>query len=434
MTSRHSTEFQNRSISRRRFLRGSGAAVALPLLSAMQPAIARDTVTMPPKRFVAICGGLGFHAPFLFPEKSGRLEASTPYLEKLQDHLREITLFSGLSHPNQNGNNGHASEMTWLTSAQRPGLAGFRNTVSLDQLIAGQIGGETRFPYLCLANSGGSLSWTASGVNIPAESSPSRIFKRMFVRGSESEVANQLRDLSRGRSILDTIRQDAKQLERGLGAKDQHKLGEYYDSIRDLEVRIGQSQQWTTRPKPEVDRDTPTDVADKQDIIARQRLMYDMMRLALETDSTRVITLSLGAMNSVPSNLPGVQTDWHNLSHHGKDEEKISELRLVEEAEFEAFSSFLGELKRVAEQDQSLLDGTCILFGSNLGNASSHDWHNLPIILAGGGYRHGNYVAHDADENTPFANLFVPLAQRMGIEVDRFGSSTQGSVRGLSNS
>ncbi len=422
--------FKNCSLSRRRFLRGAGAGVALPLLGAMRPAIGASSAESP-QRFVAICGGLGFHAPFLFPEKEGADFAMTPYLEKLKDHRSDLTLFSGLSHPNQNGNNGHASGMTWLTSAQRPGLAGFKNTISLDQQIAAHLGGATRIPYLCLSNGNGSLSWTSSGVNIPAESSPSKVFKSLFVNGSQAEVASQMRQLQRGRSILDAVRDDAKELHRTLGPRDVEKLDEYYSSIRDLETRISQSQQWTTRPKPDVDYDAPQDVADKQDIIAKQRLMYDMMRLALQTDSTRVITLSLGGMNSVPSNIPGVKTDWHNLSHHGKDEEKISELRLIEEAEFEAFAVFLNELKSAREDDRHLLDQTAVLFGSNLGNASSHDWHNLPIIIAGGGYRHGNYVAHDSKDNTPLANLFVPLAQRMGLEIGAFGSSTNDNVRGL---
>ncbi|MCA9138382.1 MAG: DUF1552 domain-containing protein [Planctomycetales bacterium] len=422
--------FKNIFLSRRHLLRGTGAFVALPLLSAMQPALGVDPNQVLP-RFVSICGGLGFHAPFLFPVTTGGDYEATPYLEKLRDHRADFTLFSGLSHPNQNGNNGHASGMTWLTSAQRPGLAGFRNTISLDQQIAAHLGGATRLPYLCLSSGNGSLSWTAGGVNIPAESSPSKVFQALFVNGSASQVESQMRDLQRGRSILDTVRNDAKKLGRNLGPKDNEKLDEYYASIRDLETRIGQSQQWTQRPKPQVDYAPPKDVADKQDIIAKQRLMYDMMRLALQSDSTRVITLSLGGMNAVPSNIPGVKTDWHNLSHHGKDEDKISELRLIEEAEFEAFSSFLTELKSASENGQTLLNQTAVLFGSNLGNASAHDWHNLPIIVAGGGYRHGQYVAHDANNNTPFANLFVPLARRMGLEIDRFGSSTNDTIRGL---
>nr|WP_182865682.1 DUF1552 domain-containing protein [Rhodopirellula sp. JC639] len=396
----------------------------------MQPALGDSRDPALP-RFIAICGGLGFHAPFLFPDQPGRDYQLTPYLEKLQEHRDDLTLFSGLSHPNQNGNNGHASSMTWLTSAQRPGLAGFKNTISLDQQIAAHLGGATRFPYLCLSNGGGSLSWTSGGVNIPAESSPAKVFEQLFVNGSESDVRSQMRELQRGRSILDTVRGDAQKLQRSLGPKDVQKLDEYYSSIRDLETRIGQARQWAQRPKPHVDDPPPKDISDKQDIIARQRLMYDIIRLALQTDSTRVITLSLGGMNAVPSNIPGVNTDWHNLSHHGKDEAKIAELRLIEEAEFEAFSGFLADLKAVGENDQNLLDHTAVLFGSNLGNASAHDWHNLPILLAGGGYRHGHYVAHDATDNTPLANLFVPLARRMGLEIDHFGSSTNDNVRGL---
>ncbi len=423
--------FRNAALSRRPFLRGSGAAVALPMLSAMRPACGGDA-SQPIPRFVAICAGLGFHAPFLFPEGEGPIATKTPYLEKLSEHQGDITLFSGLSHPNQNGNNGHASSMTWLTSAPRPGLAGFKNTISLDQRIAHHLGGKTRLPYLCLSNHGNaSLSWTGSGVNIPAESSQARIFQTLFIDGSKQEVQAQVRDLKRGRSILDTIRGDAKRLERNLGPRDLEKLDEYYSSIRDLEARIGQSQLWTQRPKPKVDYEQPRDVADKYDIIAKQKLTYDMIRLALQTDSTRVITLALGGMNAVPSNLPGVSTDWHNLSHHGKDDAKIAELQLIEEAEFEAFSGFLADLKTIREGDRHLLDNTAILFGSNLGNASSHDWHNLPIILAGGGYRHGRYVAHDAKNNTPFANLFVALARRMGLEIDQFGSSTNDTLRGL---
>jgi hypothetical protein len=420
------------TLNRRHFLKGAGASIALPLLGAMTPTVgARAAEDKPTPRFVAICGGLGFHAPLLFPDKPGRDYELTPYLEKLKDHRNDFTVFSGLSHPEQNGNNGHASSLTWLTSARRPGLAGFKNTISLDQLIAGHLGGATRLPFLCLANDGGSLSWTANGINIPSESSPARLFKTLFVDGTREEVANQVRELRRGRSILDTVRGDARKLNDSLGARDREKLDEYFSAIRNLEERLGQSAEWARKPRPAVEYKQPQDVADRLDIIAKQRLMYDMMVLALQTDSTRAITLSLGGMNAVPSNIPGVRTDWHNLSHHGKDEAKIEELRLIEEAELVEFNRFLGRLKALKENDRTLLDNTAVLFGSNLGNASSHDWHNLPIIIAGGGYKHGAYVAHDAKNNTPLANLFVALAQRMGIETGRFGSSTAEGVSGL---
>ncbi|HEX5106038.1 MAG TPA: DUF1552 domain-containing protein [Pirellulaceae bacterium] len=422
-------------LSRRHFLRGTGAAlISLPLLDAMTPSISRAAEAEQggsPRRFVAACATLGFHTPFLFPSSQGTDYEPTPYLKPLDKHRREFTVLSGLSHPEQQGNNGHASEMTWLTSAQRPGLAGFRNTISLDQLIAEQIGIETRYPSLVLSTSGRSMSWTSSGVEIPGETSPARLFKALFLDGTEQEVAAELRQLARGRSILDTVLGDARRLEGELGPRDKNKLDEYLTAVRDLESRLQQSQGWATRPKPKTDASLPQDIQDRNDAIAKQRLMYDMIALALQSDSTRTVTFQLSGMNAVPSNIDGVSSDWHNLSHHGKDPAKIDELRLIEEAEFTAFSDFLTKLKAIEENGRPLLDHTAVLFGSNLGNASSHDWHNLPVIVAGGGYRHGTYVAHDEKQNTPLANLFVSLAQHMGLEIDRFGSSTASSLRGL---
>ncbi|MFV0444274.1 MAG: DUF1552 domain-containing protein [Planctomycetaceae bacterium] len=425
------------ALSRRTFLRGGGAAlIGLPLLEAMQPifgctAHAADAGGEPaPNRFVACCATLGFHTPFLFPEQEGTDYPLTPYMQELAAHRDQITLFSGLSHPEQQGNNGHASEMTWLTCGQRPGLAGFRNTISLDQRIAEEIGQQTRYPSLVLSTSGRSMSWTSSGVEIPGETTPSRLFKSLFVDGGEAEVAAEMKQLERGRSILDTVLGQAKELEHDLGRRDRDKLDEYLTAVRSLELRLQQSQGWTTKPKPKVDASLPQDVADRNDAIAKQDLMFDMIVLALQTDSTRTVTFQLSGMNAVPT-IRGVKNDWHNLSHHGKDPDKIDELKIIEAAEFAAFGRFLSRLTGVQEQGHTLLDRTAVLYGSNLGNASSHDWHNLPILLAGGGYRHGGYFAHDPNSNTPFANLFVPLAQRMGLDIRRFGSSTAETVRGL---
>jgi hypothetical protein len=424
-------------LSRRRFLRGTGAAIlGLPFLDAMIPTFGRSALGSDgkpgesPKRFVAACATLGFHGPFLFPERSGRDYELTPYLDVLKDHRDQLTVFSGLSHPEQQGNNGHASELTWLTAARRPGLAGFRNTISLDQLIAEKIGHQTRYPFLALSTSGRSMSWTASGVEIPGETSPEKLFKALFVDGTVQEVAAEMRQLQRGRSILDTVLGEARKLERDLGSRDREKLNEYLAAVRDLEGRLQQSQGWTTKAKPKPNADVPKDVADRNDAIAKQRLMYDMIALALQTDSTRTVTFQLSGMNAVPV-IPGVSNDWHNLSHHGKDPTKIDELKIIEEAEFVAFNEFLTKLRGIEENGRSLLDHTAILFGSNLGNASSHDWHNVPVIVAGGGFRHGAHLAHDTKSNEPLCNLFVTLAQRMGLEVDRFGSSTRESISGF---
>jgi len=424
-----------KSLNRRHLLRGAGAAaLGLPLLEAMQPSLGQRLLAAPntasPHRFVGICATLGFHTPFLFPAKEGKDYTPTPYTKQLAAHRGQLTLISGLSHPNQQGNNGHASELTWLTSAQRPGLAGFRNTISLDQLIAEKIGIKTRFPYLALSTSGRSMSWTSNGVGIPGISSPAKLFKELFVEGTKAEVQAEMHNLRRGRSILDSIRQRAANLEKSLGANDKQKIDEFLTAVRELESRLQQSEGWLNKPKPKVKSTLPRDVTNRNDAIAKQRLLYDMITLSLQTDSTRTITYQLSGMNAVPV-ITGVSSDWHNLSHHGKNPKKIDELKIIEEAEFAEFSRFLTRLRTIKENGKSLLDSTSILYGSNLGNASAHSWKNLPILVAGGGYRHGSYVAHDATNNTPLANLFVTLAQRMGLKIDRFGSSTAAGIRGL---
>ncbi|TWU49844.1 DUF1552 domain-containing protein [Rubripirellula reticaptiva] len=428
---------KSRPLSRRTFLAGTGiASIGLPLLEAMSPSIGQRALAVAaeqqqsPKRFVAMCATLGFHTPSLFPETEGRDFELTPYLEKLADHRDQITLLSGLSHPQQQGNNGHASELTWLTAAQRPGLAGFKNTVSLDQLIAQQIGVQTRYPYLALSTSGRSMSWTSNGVEIPGMTSPSKLFAALFIDGTADEIEAEMNGLRRGKSILDTIGGRARELQRTVGRRDQEKVDEYLTAVRSLEKRLLQSEDWVRRPKPHVDAQRPTDVADKNDAIAKQRLLYDLIVMALQTDSTRTITYQLSGMNAVPA-IPGVSNDWHGLSHHGKDPEKISELQKIEQAEFEVLGEFLTKLRAIEENGKSLLDHTAVMFGSNLGNASAHDWHNLPLVVAGGGYAHGAYVAHDATDNTPLSNLYVEFAQRMGVEIDQFGSSTAAGVRGL---
>jgi hypothetical protein len=404
--------------------------MGLPFLEAMTPAFSQAASSEAPDRFVAMCATLGFHTPYLFPENQGRDYELTPYLQPLKDHRSDFSVISGLSHPDQQGNNGHASELTWLTSARRPGLAGFKNTVSLDQLIAEKIGHETRYPYLALSTNGRSMSWTANGVEIPGETSPAKLFKALFTQGTEKEMEEEMRQFRRGRNILDTLLGEAKKLDKELGKRDQEKFDEYLNSVRDLEVRLQQSEGWVQQPKPRIEATEPKDIQDKADAIGKQRLMNDMIVLALQSDSTRTITFQLAGMNAVPA-IPGVDTDWHNLSHHGKDPEKIDELKIIEEAEFEVFGEFLTKMKAVEENGKSLLDHTSVLYGSNLGNASSHNWRNLPVIVAGGGFKHAGHIAHDEKNNTPFANLFIPIAQRMGLKIDQFGSSTASGITGL---
>ncbi len=426
------------ALSRRAFLRGTGTLLALPWLDAMLPAFATRaqaaTATTPPRRFIAMNYGLGFHGPHLFPKKAGRDFELTPYLEPLKEHRSDFSVISGLSHVEQNGANGHTSELTWLTSAKHPGLPGFRNTISLDQFLIEKLAPDTRFPSLILnvMGAGDSLSWTANGVNLPSEGSPSKVFAQLFVTGTPTEVQTQMRELKRGHSILDTVNGEAKKLHRDLGARDQEKLDQYLTSVRDLETRLRASEKWAQRPKPAVAVKPPSDVQDRTDILARTRLMHDLMVLALQTDSTRFITYKAGGMNAVPK-IEGVDQDWHNLSHHGQEAEKIAELKLIELAEFREISRFLSLLKGVKEGNRTLLDQTIVVAGSNLGNASAHSWRDIPVLIAGGGFKHGQHVVAGGtgNDNARFSNLFVQISHRVGVNVDRFGSSTGTSVKGL---
>lgn len=419
-------------LSRRTFLRGTGVSLALPFLEAMMPARALAAVAeaSAPKRMVAICTSLGIYGPALFPKETGRGYTSTPYLDLLKDHRDDFTIFSGLSHPEQSGPDGHSSEMTWLTSARHPGMGGFRNSISIDQFIAEKIGLKTRYSSLVLGTNGSSQSYTRSGVMIPAETLPSKVFAKLFVSGSQSEVENQMRKLREGRSIMDAVSEEAKRFGAKMGAGDRDKLDEYFTSVREMEGRLATAEDWVQKPKPEMDVKLSPDVAEANDIIGRTQLLFELVPLALQTDSTRLITILIQGRGDVPP-VDGVNMDHHNLSHHGQDPEKIRQLELIETAKMQAYGKLLGSLKQKKEAGGSVLDNTSVLFGSNLGNANSHDWRNLPILLAGGGFKHGSHVACDTKDNTPLANLFVQMMQKMGVESGEFGSSSKAGVAGF---
>lgn len=416
----------HRSLHRRTFLRATGVSLALPLLDAMTAAGAE--AVQPRRRMVCVCTPLGLHAPNLVPEQSGREYEPTPYLELLQDLRSDFTIVSGLSHPGVES--GHDSVFSFLTAVPHPERrAGFRNTISLDQFAAERIGGQTRFPSLQMSHEGFSLSWTRSGALVPADVWPSRVFARMFLEGRPDEVQSQVRRLRDGQSILDQIGEQAKQLQAGLGAGDRDKLDEYFSSVRELEQRLVTSEEWSKKPKPKVDVSQPRDVANPADLVGRTRLMFDLTHLALQTDSTRLVTILLGGTSTVPV-IPGVSLAHHDLSHHGQDPEKLKQLKTVELATLQAVRDLLVKLRQTKEEEGTLLDRTTLFFGSNLGNGSSHSCKNLPVLVAGGGFRHGQHLAFDPAEPPPLSNLFVSMLQRLGIETDQFGSST-GTLTGL---
>ena len=408
-------------LGRRNFLRAAGVSIALPLLDRFSRG--DEELEQPPQRMVLICTTLGLYGPKFFPETEGNDYQAPAYLKVLEQHRRDFTVFSGLSHPEQNGSDGHASERTWLTAARHPGLAGFRNSISVDQFAAEQLGFVTRFPSLVLGTTHSSQSYTHSGVMIPAEASPSQIYADLFVAGTPDEIARQRQRLSEGRSVLDAVRREISKLSQTSTPADQARLEEYFESVRQMERRLLAQEEWLERPKPKVELSRPEDVREDNDLIGRMEALFQLIPLILQTDSTRVVTVTVQGRNDVPP-VPGVSIDHHNLSHHGQEAEKIRQLELIEQAQMAALDRLLADLKAKTEGPRRLLDQTAVLFGSNLGNANSHDWHNLPIMVAGGGFDHGRHVAFPADNNMPLSNLFVKLLQTRGIEVESFGTSS----------
>ncbi|MBM4068912.1 MAG: DUF1552 domain-containing protein [Planctomycetes bacterium] len=412
------------NLDRRHFLRATGVSLALPWLDAL----AQAPAARPPRRMVCICTPLGFHTPFLFPERAGRDYPLTPYLDVLREFRNDFTIMSGLAHPEVGSS--HDSIFSFLTAAPHPEIrAGFRNSISLDQFAAERIGGETRFPSLVLSSEGFSLSWTRSGAIVPSDTSPSSVFRRLFLAGRPEEVQAQERRLRDGRSILDAVGAQARGLRPSLGTADRGKLDEYFSSVRELERGLARSEEWSRRPLPRVNVEPPRDATNGADLVGRARLMFDLIHLALQTDSTRLITLLLLGTSNVPP-IQGVSLGHHDLSHHGQDAGKIAQLRTVELEKLRTFRAFLAKLKETREQGETLLDRTMVFFSSNLGNASSHSTRNLPVIFAGGGFRHGQHLAFNPNSPPPLCNLYVSMLQRLGIEAERFGSST-GTLRGL---
>jgi hypothetical protein len=415
-------------LSRRTFLRASGLCIGLPLLDAMMPAglgADQKADAMRPKRMVLISRPLGYHAPFFFPETPGKDYEPSRYLKPLQEHRQDFTVFSGLSHRGYPG--GHHAEVALFTGVAPEGvrdMGSIRNTVSLDQEVAEHLGGETRFPYLSLGGGGtGNLSWNRKGVKVLAEGRATQVFRQLFIDGTPEEVAREMQRIQDGQSILDGVRDQARSLAKTLGPGDRDRLDLLLASIREAERRLQQDEGWVRKPKPKVPVKPLTDdyLADQRKL-DRDQQWLDLVHLALQTDSTRVIALWLWSYG--PVSLPGVAIGHHDATHHGQDESKIKQLALIEEAEMKLFADFLGKMRATNDGGPSLLDQTVVLHASNLGNASAHTCDNLPIILAGGGFKHAGHVAFDRKDNKPLSNLFVSVLHQMGLEMDRFGSST----------
>ena len=325
------------SLNRRHFLRGAGVALALPLLDAMTPALACGEVNPSPHRFFGICNNLGLLPDLFFPaaDSAGVGYKTSTYLEHLTDFRDDFTVLSGVSHPDVDA--GHPADNCFLTAAPHPSSGGFRNTISLDQYAAERLGNQTRFPSLTLGvnvqQGQRSLSWTRGGVLIPSVEKASSVFTRMFIAGTPAETQAQMRRLALGQSVMDTVADQTRSLERKVGAADRARLDQYLTGVCGIwKAAWPAASEWETRPKPVVKEAPPVDPADPREYMEKVRLMYDMARLAFETDSTRFAALLLDSVNSPAISVDNQPTDdgYHNLSHHGKNPAKLSQLERID--------------------------------------------------------------------------------------------------------
>jgi len=425
-------------IPRRRFLRGAGVTLALPLLQCFMPVFGRAAAAAqarPPRRLLLISNNLGLLPKPFFPKTAGRDYELTPTLSALGEVREEFSIFSGMSHPDVNG--GHSAENCFLTAARGPTKSGFRNQISLDQFAVEKLGQLTRYPTLNLGvnidKANRSLSWTRDGVLLPAEDSAPALFRKMFVQGDPEAVQKQLHQLDERGSILDTLLDQTKRLSRTLGSDDRARLDQYLTSVREVEDRLLTAREWELKPKPVTSQPEPPDIRDKKLIFEKFDLMLAMAQLAFESDSTRIVTLMVDAFATPAFQLhenENTTEGYHGLSHHGQAPDKVRQLEDADRQQMMLFKKLIQNLASKKEDEARLLDRTTILFGSHMGDANTHDNSNLPILLTGGGLKHGQHHVFKRDNNTPLCNLYVTLLQQMGVEVDAFGSSA-GSMNQL---
>lgn len=416
-----------KSLSRRSALRNAGIAMGLPMLDAMMPAFAVNDNQPKAKRFLGVSLSLGLHGPLLVPETAGNQYKPSPYLQPLQDLRDDFTIVSGTSHPRVGG--GHTAESSIFSACPNKNDGAARNTISLDQLFAKHLGHETRFPSMVLnTGSSSSPSYTENGAMVPAMEDPVKLFNKLFKDDSAREQDQQAELIRSGRSIMDIIGDEAKSLQRELGHGDKEKLDHWFTSVRELEQRLHANEAWIRKPKPKVNAEAPYNV-NLSNTISIENAMLEIVHLAFQTDSTRFMTLHIPGTAKV-NGVAGVNEGYHSLSHHGRDEEKIDQLAIVEQAVINEWADLLRRLKAAPGENGSLLDETMTLLTSNLGNASSHDNRNMPVLFAGGGFKHGRHLAFDQKNNYPLPNLYLSALHRAGLEHEHFATST-GLMEGL---
>ncbi len=424
-----------RSVGRRFFLKAAGISLALPTLSSLPRRLlfgaSESVATGPsdPARMVCIGNMLGFYQPEFIPTQAGADYRLSKILSPLESQKHAMTVISGLDHGVKGGHFAIHAFLSGVRAVDAKSMP--EGNISLDQRAAESVGGHTRFPSLTVGSDDGlhggcQMCWTRSGTRVPPVTGPRELFEKLFVDDSESAketVADRIRLQG---SILDSVLADANSLQGKLNSRDKQKLDEFLASIRDIEKQLELDKKWTKIPKPKPTIDEPK----TDDMVSDLPELYDLIALALQTDSTRIATLEIAG--GFDASAFGFKKDYHALSHHGQVQESIDALVKIETYQVEQLARFLDKLGSIEAGDSNLLDKTMVLFGSGMGNANSHTNSNLPIILAGGSFKHGSHLQFDpkSQNRPPLSNLYVSMLQRLGVETDVFAHGT-GTLRGL---
>ncbi|MCM8543416.1 MAG: DUF1552 domain-containing protein [Lentisphaeraceae bacterium] len=401
------------SFNRRTFLKGSGVCIFLPYLESVAVEKQND---IGKQRFLCVANPFGMIHDAFFPSEKG-LHAKLPMnIDPLEPLRGKFTVFSNLDH-GQSG--GHSATHAFLSGVRTIEASSMPNgNITLDQFLAEQIGSLTRFPVLNTSageQSGGEvqLSWTRSGVMVPPIKKVSQVFKVLFADESQAKKAKITRKMHNDGSILDTVNEQAKVLNRRLDKYDKDKMAQYFTSVREVEKRLQQEIEWVNKPKAKVTYNEPKDGKATHQL----PILFDLMALAFQTDSTRVATIEIpGGFDAAGV---GIKSQgYHAYSHHGKDPTLMAGMRKIENFQIKELSRFLQKL-----EDMKLLDSTQVLFGSGMSDGSAHTNKNLPLILAGGKHKHKTHIESSSTHKIPLSNLFLSVAQDFGLEVDSFGQS-----------
>lgn len=407
--------------TRRHFLKAAGVSIALPSLESV--AGATGTAEKPITRMVCISSALGMNPEAFFPKSFDPDYQLSPTLKSLGSLRKDFTVFSHMDHPGIFTK--HAAMNSLLSGVDAKKATAGQN-ISMDQVAAAHVGYQTRFPsvHISLGGSQGA-SWTASGIKVREESDPLSLFRKLFVNDPAPAKQARKLELEQQGSVLDLVRDQAAGLEKRANPADRRKLDEYLTAIREAEARIQGIRRWQDIPKPKVDFDNSVNAHGIMDYPTLSPLMFDLLFLAIRSDSSRVFTAGFGMHNHVIE-IDGITDGYHGVTHHGNLPDRLRQLRIIDAFYVEQMARFMTKLKSTQTEGGNLLDETIVFFGSCLGDASRHSNRDLPIILAGGGFNHGSHVnaMQRSGQQTPLNNLFTTMLQRFGVEVDRFNNAT----------